>query len=154
MNTQDPYCVLDADIAEALADGLSPIELSSAERDRMRARILTRVTAAPPSGMVTIRAHEGEWRDLAPGITIKMLHEDTVLNAMSYLVRMGAGARAPVHTHAQEEHCLVLEGEVTIGDHLMRSGDWHIAQPGSTHADFRTTTGCLLFIRAEMAAHF
>jgi quercetin dioxygenase-like cupin family protein len=152
MKTQLENPALDADIVAAIADGLVPIELSSAARDRMRAHILRRVTAALPSGMSTVRSNEGDWRHLAPGVQIKVLHEEASLNTMSYLVRMEPGARAPVHTHAQEEHCLVLEGEVHIGEHVMRSGDWHVALPGSTHADFLSKTGCLLFIRAEMAA--
>jgi anti-sigma factor ChrR (cupin superfamily) len=141
---------LDADILNAIADGLAPLELSAAERDGMRAHIFERVTGVLPAGMFTVRAHEGVWRDLAPGVQLKVLREEASLKTMSYLVRMQPGARAPVHTHTQEEHCLVLEGEVSIGDHVMRSGDWHVALPGSTHADFLSKTGCLLFIRAEL----
>ncbi len=152
MKPQYPDSVLDADITDALVDGLAPVELSTAERDRMRARILKLVAAAPPSGMVTVRAHEGVWRDIAPGVQIKVLHEDPLLNTMSYFIRMEPGARAPVHTHTQEEHCLVLEGEVTIGEHVMQSGDWHVARPGSSHVNLWSKTGCLLFIRSEMAA--
>jgi len=153
MKPQDPDSVLDADITDALVDGLAPVELSTAQRDRIRARILNLVTATLPSGMVTVRAHEGVWRDLAPGVQIKVLHEDPLVNTMSYFVRMEPGARVPVHTHTQEEHCLVLEGEVSIGEHVMHSGDWHVARPGSSHADFWSKTGCLLFIRSEMTAH-
>jgi hypothetical protein len=61
--------------------------------------------------------------------------------------------RIPVHSHNQEEDCLVLEGEVTVGEHVMRSGDWQRAQPGSTHADFWSKAGCLLFIRSEIRPH-
>ena len=43
-------------------------------------------------------------------------------------------------------------GEVTIGDHVMRSGDWRVARPESRHVDFWSKTGCLLFIRSELAA--
>ena len=153
MKQQRPDSMLDADLTDALADGIAPVELSTAERERMRARILKRVAAVPPSGMVTVRAHEGVWRDFGPGVQIKVLHEDSSTNTMSYLVRMKPGARVPVHSHTQEEDCVVLEGEVVIGEHVMRSGDWHLARPGSTHADFCSKTGCLLFIRSEIRAH-
>ena len=153
MKMQRPYSMLDADIADALAEGLAPVELSMEQRDRMRASILTRVGAAPPAGMVTVRAHEGVWRERVPGTQIKVLHEDRATNTMTYFVRMEPGARAPIHTHTQEEHCLVLQGEVMIGDHVMRSGDWHVARPGTTHSDFWSKTGCLLFVRAEMGPH-
>jgi anti-sigma factor ChrR (cupin superfamily) len=153
MKRQGSDSMLDADLSDALADGLAPIELTTAERDRMRARILKRVAASPPSGMVTVRAQEGDWRDFAPGVQIKVVHEDSSTNTMSYFVRMEPCARVPVHAHSQEEHCLVLEGEVIIGEHVMRSGDWHMARPGSTHVDFWSKTGCLLFIRSESRAH-
>lgn len=47
----------------------------------------------------------------------------------------------------------MLEGQGTLGDHVMRSGDWHVARPESSHVDLWSKTGRLLFIRAEMAAH-
>jgi anti-sigma factor ChrR (cupin superfamily) len=153
MKLQQHDSILDADLIEALADGLAPVELSTAERERMRAQILKRVAAMPASGMVTVRAHEGVWRDLAPGVQIKMLREDSATSTMSYFVRMEPAARVPVHSHTQEEHCLVLEGEVSIGEHVMRRGDWHVALPGSTHGDFWSKNGCLLFIRSEIRAH-
>lgn len=143
---------LDSEISDALADALSPVELSNAQRDRMRSRILKRATAPAPSGMLTLRAHEGQWRALAPGVHMKVLREDPVSNAMTYLVRMEPGAQAPVHEHRQAEECLVLEGEVHLGDHVIRSGDWHVALPGSTHSDFWSSTGCLLLIRSEVRA--
>jgi quercetin dioxygenase-like cupin family protein len=65
---------------------------------------------------------------------------------------MEPGSRVPVHSHTQEEQCLVVEGEVTIGEHIFRAGDWHVAMPGTTHSDFSTRTGCLVFIRAEIPA--
>jgi len=142
--------VLDAELTDALAQAITPIELSAQERERMRARILQRATASPPSGMLTLRTNEGIWQTVAPGFSIKILHVERSTNTRSYLVRMEPGSSAPVHSHSQEEHCLVLEGEVTIGDHSMRTGDWHVALPGTTHADFKTKTGCMLFIRAEI----
>jgi quercetin dioxygenase-like cupin family protein len=141
---------LDAELIDALAQAIAPVELSSQERSRMRDRILKRAAASPPSGMLTLRTNEGAWQTLAPGFSIKILRVEQSTNTRSYLVRMEAGSSAPVHSHTQEEHCLVLEGEVTIGEHIMRAGDWHVALPGTTHVDFRTKTGCLLFIRAEI----
>jgi anti-sigma factor ChrR (cupin superfamily) len=144
--------MLDADLAEAMADAIMPIELSAEQRDRMRTRILNRASAGPPSRMTTLRGSEGPWEDVAPGIQLRTLHLDRSSNTRSFLLRMEPGSRIPVHSHTQEEQCLVIEGEVSIGEHIMRSGDWHVAPPGTTHEDLRTQTGCLLFIRAEIAA--
>lgn len=152
MKTYLPEPVVDAEVSSVLADALAPLELKSVERDRMRNRILSRLSAPAPTGMLTLRANEGTWRNLAPGVEMKVLREEPASNSMTYLVRMQPGARAPVHEHRQAEECLVLEGEVHLGDHVIRSGDWHVALPGSTHDDFWSKTGCMLLIRAEIRA--
>jgi quercetin dioxygenase-like cupin family protein len=116
----------------------------------MRARILNRVKAAPPDGTTTIRAHEGIWQDYAPGVKIKILHQEPKLSSMTCLIRMAPDSVAPPHDHAQEEHCLVLDGEASMGEHILHAGDWHVALPGSTHHNFSSRTGCLLLIRGEL----
>jgi quercetin dioxygenase-like cupin family protein len=146
----EPERVLSPEVTEALADALRPAELAAGERDLMRARILNRVTAAPPEGTTTVRAHEGTWQDYAPGVQIKVLHQEPKLSSMTFLVRMAPDSVVPLHDHAQEEHCLVLEGEASMGEHILHAGDWHVALPGSTHHNFSSRTGCLLLIRAEV----
>ena len=142
--------VVGPEVTEALADALRPAELAAGERDLMRARILNRVKAAPPDGTTTIRAHEGIWQDYAPGVQIKVLHQEPKLSSMTFLVRMAPDSVVPLHDHVQEEHCLVLDGEASMGEHILHAGDWHVALPGSTHHNFSSRTGCLLLIRAEM----
>jgi hypothetical protein len=51
-----------------------------------------------------------------------------------------------------QEIVWVIEGEVRIGDHIIRAGDLHVAAPGSHHEDFRTTTGALVLIRSHIPA--
>lgn len=147
-----PDPVLDSEVSGALADAIAPLELRAAERDRMRERILRRVRAPAPAGTLTLRANEGIWQHYAPGVETKILREEPASNSVTYLVRMQPGARVPVHQHPQVEECLVLEGEVHLGDHVIRRGDWHVALPGSAHDDFWSKTGCLLLIRSATAA--
>ena len=112
---------------------------------------LNPVKAAPPDGTTTTRAHEGIWQDYSPGVQIKILHQEPGLSSMTFLVRMAPDSVFPVHDHAQQEHCFVLEGEASMGEHILHVGDWHVALPGSTHHNFASRTGCLLLARAEMA---
>ena len=112
---------------------------------------LNPVHAAPPDGTTTTRAHEGVWQDYSPGVQIKLLHQEPELSSMTFLVRMAPDSVFPVHDHAQQEHCFVLDGEASMGEHILHTGDWHVALPGSTHHNFRSRTGCLLLARAEMA---
>ncbi len=143
---------LDSESVVALASAVAPAELSTTERASMRERILGRIKAAPPSGTITLRAREGNWVAIAQGVTRKMLRQDQVSGRMSYLIRMEPGTTVPNHGHAQVEECLVLEGDVLVGEQQMGAGDWHIALPGSIHHDFRTRSGCLLFIQSELRA--
>ena len=146
----DSEHVLGPEVIAALAAALRPADLDAGERDRMRARILNRVNAAPPDGTTTVRAHEGVWQDYAPGVQMKILHQEPNLSSMTCLVRMAPDSVVPLHDHGQEEHCLVLDGEASMGEHILQVGDWHVALPGSTHHNFSSRTGCLLLIRCEM----
>jgi carbon storage regulator len=121
--------------------------------ERMRAERLDKpnpLKAAPPDGTTTIRAHEGIWQNYSPGVQIKILHQEPELSSMTCLIRMAPDSVAPPHDHAQEEHCLVLDGEASVGEHILHAGDWHLALPGSTHQNFSSRTGCLLLVRGEM----
>ena len=122
--------------------------------ERMQAERLDKLNslkAEPPDGTTTTRAHEGIWQDYGPGVQIKILHQEPGLSSMTCLVRMAPNSVVPVHDHTQEEHCLVLEGEASMGEHILHAGDWHVARPGSTHHNFGSRTGCLLLVRADMA---
>lgn len=135
---------------EALAGAVKPAEMSARQRESLRERILERVRAPAPVDTFTVRAAEGEWMRTGPLSEIKLVRRDWQANNQSMLVRLAAGAEIATHTHAQEEECVVLEGEVMIGEHVFRAGDVHVALPGATHAGLRTRTGCLLYIRSEI----
>lgn len=143
---------LDADLLDALLAGVRPVELSAAQRGALRQRIRAHLRAPAPPGMLTLRARDGEWQAVAPGVTRKLLRIDAPARRASYLIRMAPGSAAPHHSHAQVEECLVLDGEVWVGEQRLAAGDWHVALPGSTHADFRSRAGCLLFIASEWHA--
>jgi quercetin dioxygenase-like cupin family protein len=150
MKLRPPSSVLDADTAAALEEAIQPEELTTETRDSMRARIFRRVRTPPPDGTSTVRSTDGTWTDLSPGVRLRILDENPNSPTRTYLVSMESGAMVPEHPHGLEEQCLVLEGEVWVGDHLLRSGDWHVAQPGSHHGNFSTRTGCLLLIKSEV----
>ena len=63
------------------------------------------------------------------------------------------GASLPAHDHPADEECLVLEGEVMLGDILGRAGDYHLAPKGLPHGTITSKTGALLFIRAGITEH-
>lgn len=142
----------DPQLAGAVAEALSPAELPAELRARMRERVLQRLAAEPPARTLTQRSAQGQWLPVVTGVSVKILRQDPGTRNVTYLLRMQPGATLPAHEHSQDEECLVIEGELWMGDHVVRAGDWHVARAGSTHLDFRTKTGCTVLIRAEMRA--
>jgi hypothetical protein len=52
----------------------------------------------------------------------------------------------PAHFHAEShEECLVLEGDLIMGDMKLLPGDFHVAAKGSTHPAATTRSGCVLY---------
>ena len=50
------------------------------------------------------------------------------------------------HFHNEgHEECLVLEGDLTMGDLKLLAGDFHLAAKGSSHPAATTMSGCLLY---------
>ncbi|HEU4531388.1 MAG TPA: cupin domain-containing protein [Steroidobacteraceae bacterium] len=133
-----------------LGGAVQPAELSAEQRDRMRERILKRVKEPAPENTYTVRAAEGRWIRTSPMSEIKLVRRDWSTNNQSMLVRLAPGAEVITHSHTQEEECVVLEGELEIGEHIFRAGDVHVARPGAAHVGMRTRTGCLLYIRSEI----
>jgi len=142
--------VLDADIIAQLAATLAPVELSPADRSALHDRIMQRIGAGPPAGTSTMRAAEMRWIDVGPGVEVKVLRVDHERRDQTVLIRMQPGAVVVGHRHTQDEECLILEGEVLIGEHRLLQGDMHVAKPGAVHPPIRAPDGALLLIRSEM----
>ncbi|HMQ15497.1 MAG TPA: cupin domain-containing protein [Phycisphaerae bacterium] len=103
----------------------------------------------PPTrdGVCIVRATDGAWEDTGvAGVAVRQLYADRAHNRATMLVRMTPGAAYPRHLHNSPEECLVIEGDLSVGAHELRSGDYQRAEPGSTHGVQSTRDGCLLFI--------
>lgn len=105
---------------------------------------------ASPPATVTVRVQEGEWRMLGPGMEIKLLMVDREVGFQSFLLRLAPGAVLPPHHHNILEECLLLEGDMLIGDRAYSRGDYHAALPGSRHAPISTRNGGVVFIRGQL----
>lgn len=71
------------------------------------------------------------WRSNSPGVEILPLWGNAEVTSM--LLRFAAGAGVPVHRHAVEEGCLMLNGEMLLGDILSQPGDYQLAPAGGRH---------------------
>jgi anti-sigma factor ChrR (cupin superfamily) len=154
--------VLDAAVIEAMLAAVVPADLSQAERDVLHDRILARASpesrppissaaeTLPPPSTFTIRAADMRWVSVGPGVEVKVLRMDRERNDQTVLIRMQPGSVVVGHRHTQEEECLILEGEVYIGDYRLSAGDMHVARAGAVHERIRAPRGALLMIRSEM----
>lgn len=112
--------------------------------------IETALNAAGSPATVTVRENEGEWWTLTPGAEIKMLWVDRDTGFQSFLLRLAPGCQLPTHDHGALEECLLLEGDMLIGNHQYVKGDYHAALAGSRHAPISSRNGGLVFIRSEL----
>ena len=87
-------------------------------------------------------AGEPEWKEVAPGISCKLLATDVTRNRVSMLVRLAPGVAYPPHTHAGVEELHLLDGELSIGDRKLYPGDYNRAEPGTSDSRVWSETGC------------
>jgi len=85
---------------------------------------------------------EPGWRDVAPGIAVKMLARDADTHLVSMLVRLAPGGEYPPHTHAGVEELHLLDGELWIDDRKLHPGDYNRAEPGTGDKRVWSETGC------------
>lgn len=103
--------------------------------------------ADSPAVLHLVRAGEGDWQTIGlAGIFVKRLYSDPERDSVTMLIRMEPGAEYPAHEHGGPEQCLVLEGDLRVGDLVLHAGDFQCAPAASIHDVSRTTGGCLLLI--------
>jgi anti-sigma factor ChrR (cupin superfamily) len=135
-------------IFDRVAESLRPQPPDHERCRALRTRILARF-AARRDCAVTVRAHQGEWRALAPGVSIKLLRGDSGTGHMTAFIRMLPGSSLEAHAHARAEECLVVEGEIFIGAHRLSAGDLHLAAAGTRHEPISSPRGALMLVHAE-----
>lgn len=113
---------------------------------RLRDRVLAAAREPITTGVRVVRAQEGEWTELAPGVAAKVLFEEG--RTRTWLARMRPGAAFPAHAHAEHEECLVLEGDLEGDGIALAAGDYQVAMRGSSHGVVHTRQGCLLLLRS------
>ncbi|TWT41726.1 ChrR Cupin-like domain protein [Phycisphaerae bacterium RAS1] len=117
------------------------------------AQVWKQWSADPTEGMFIRRANEGEWTETGvAGVRVRRLFADPAKDQITMLVRMDPGAAYPAHRHAGPEECLVLEGDLQIGDiAVLSAGDYQRAGQGSRHVVQSTQSGCLLLIVSSLS---
>ncbi|MGQ0682028.1 cupin domain-containing protein [Bradyrhizobium sp.] len=115
-------------------------------------KILARIDEAGMQlpGTATQRATDAEWQQHSEGIVFRVLKVDEARRRQTLLVKMQPGAVYKSHAHDVEEECLVIEGDLSYGDFVLRAGDYHLARAGTHHPIGTTAAGCLLHVVVGM----
>jgi quercetin dioxygenase-like cupin family protein len=88
------------------------------------------------------------WVQSAAGVEVLPLRGDS--EVVSMLVRFEPGASVADHRHALNEDCLVLEGEMFLGDILLRCGDYQLAPAGGSHFGETSDVGVVFFFHGAL----
>jgi anti-sigma factor ChrR (cupin superfamily) len=120
------------------ADVLRP---SASLRERLAQRIAAEMGGEPLVPALP-RWAEPEWKDVAPGISCKLLATDTEKNRVSMVVRLAPGTDYPPHRHDGVEELHLLHGELFVDDEKLYPGDYLRAEAGSVDHRVWSETGC------------
>jgi len=127
-----------------LEDSLAPLSLAAGAItppkglwSKIEAAIGTESEAL--EGRMIVELAEGDWEPVAPGIDSKLMW-----NGRTTLLRCAPGAILPNHMHDDEEHLLVLSGDLVIGGRTFNGGDYIRSRRGFDRFLHMTRTGCLI----------
>jgi len=138
------WATLFAPLEEAQTD----IEPPARWWEALRSAIEPHEVDAPP--LTVVRANQREWRSLMPGIDWLPLHRQHDQRWHSFLLRFAPGAFVPPHRHAFPEECVLLEGDLRIGDDHFVVGDYVVAPAGSRHKRVVSDGGAVAYLRAAI----
>ncbi|MEP7343291.1 MAG: cupin domain-containing protein [Acidobacteriota bacterium] len=100
------------------------------------------------SEIFSLRANEGEWQEIGPGMLAKTLFVDQAKGTVTSLVRMLPGTALPPHKHLGDEQFYVLEGDCIVHGARLGPGDFHRAAPGTVHETTYTVDGTTFLLIA------
>jgi anti-sigma factor ChrR (cupin superfamily) len=115
-------------------------------RNRVLDRIRSHGNPAGVPGQHVVRAGEGRWKQLGPGVSACRLYLNRERGEITSLLRLEPGATYAPHRHSAPEQCYVLEGDVFDGANRFHAGDYECSEPGTVHHLQSTEKGCLLLI--------
>ena len=149
LNSESEH-VLDDDVIGAIGESLVAAPAADERKERLRGRVLEQIANAPERRSLfdTIREGDGEWIEILPLISKKVLQLDRERGVESYLMRMEPGAKIPAHLHESDELCFVIDGDLAFGDLHLEGGGYHFAHKGSEHGVASTVNGALLFLQS------
>jgi anti-sigma factor ChrR (cupin superfamily) len=125
----------------AALEGKDVLSPAGSLQERLARRIAAE-TGTDPVLPPARQWQEPEWKEVAPGISCKLLAADEGTHVVSMLVRLQPNVEYPPHSHAAVEELHLLDGELWIDDRKLQPGDYNRAEPGSRDRRVWSETGC------------
>jgi anti-sigma factor ChrR (cupin superfamily) len=116
----------------------------------LEARVMARVSASMPATHDLIVKDGEGWMQLTPLLKMKLLFVDEHADSVSFLLKGAPGAAVPPHGHSRYEECLVLEGEIQVGDLRLGPGEYQCVGSDVHHPVISTAAGALVFLRTAI----
>lgn len=140
--------VLDPDLLAQILAAIEPEPLDEHSAARIKRKLLRRIAAASTPQHLTAAPGPADWQPFGEGLSIKVLHESEGI--MSYLLRLAPGAGLPAHRHPVDEECVVLEGEVQIGELRVGTGGFHLGRKDILHDSLCSAEGAVIYLRGAI----
>ena len=136
-------------------DAIEPVEPPA----EVRARLLAAIRPRPLDESIpgahesrTVRANEGKWKTVAPGVEVRKLQVDRTRGIVTLMIRMAPNAVLPAHDHKGPEDSYVIAGSCRIGAVALGTGDFHHVDPSAHHGDVvANADGCTLLLTVDLA---
>jgi hypothetical protein len=134
---------------EALLSALTPAAAGPVPGNSLWQQVCSVLTQQPSGDADGSFAYlDGTWDHHGPGIETKLLWSDKVL-----LIRCEPGASEDRHPQPEDEdeHIIVIAGDLVIGGRQLGVGDYVQIPAGVVHPPMHTLTGCLIFTEYQLA---
>jgi putative transcriptional regulator len=134
-----------AELDELMARSVEPV----APPSFLKARILEAARNTPQNS-VTVRADEGRWKMVVPGVEMKRLARDASRGTVTLMLRLAPRAVLPEHDHHGSEKTYVIDGSCHIGSVGLSKGDFHQVDAGEHHGTVVSgANGCTLLLTVD-----
>jgi anti-sigma factor ChrR (cupin superfamily) len=150
--SHDDLEVLDRIVAESIEPIAPPANIRTRVLAALRGRQPLDESIPGAHESVTVRAEEGRWTTVAPGVRTKKLRKDSGRGTMTALLELEPLAILPAHDHEGGEDSYVIRGSCRIGAVALYAGDFHHVDAGAHHGDVvASEEGCLLLLTVDLA---
>jgi len=134
----------------SMGEDIKEMPLSKQLKNSIKERVMNRIYAPYPEGGVTRNASKIDWIKINDNFEVKILTQDFDKKIQSAYWRLKPGAIIPAHYHHNDEECIVMEGDIRFGEHLLFAGDFHVMKKGTTHPPLTTIGGAVLYLKHDI----